>query len=81
VKYSISTPSALGGSPAPRPCLRLGTWLRCRQCHHGYCAAGAPQPCPACTGGRLLPMTHRDLCTEVALSGMLARPVAQEGRL
>jgi hypothetical protein len=54
---------------------RLITWLRCEWCHRGYVASGAPDPqaCPACTGGRLLPVGLWDLAHEAAPVGMLWR--------
>ena len=57
----------------------LVTWLRCPQCHCGYFLAGAPspQPCPACSGGRLQPVALWDLRTEAAPPGLL---VAREVR-
>lgn len=67
----IAHPAPSIHNPA-RPA-RLVTWLRCRACHRGYFAAGAPapQPCPACTGGRLQPVALWDLRTEAAPPGML----------
>jgi rubrerythrin len=53
----------------------LVTWLRCRACHAGYFAAGAPGPqaCPACAGGRQQLVGLWDLRTEAAPAGMLRR--------
>jgi hypothetical protein len=58
------------------------TCLRCHTCHAGYFTAGAPgpQPCTACTGGRLQPVALWDLRADPVPSGMLARPVAQGER-
>jgi len=54
-------------------CPRLVSWLRCRACHRGYFSASAPvpQPCPACVGGRLHPITLWNLRTDAAPPGML----------
>ena len=63
-------------SPAACPeTSRLVMWLRCRVCHRGYFASGAPgpQPCPACAGGRLQPVGLWDLRNEAAPPGMLRR--------
>ena len=51
---------------------RLVVWLRCRACQRGYFAAGAPgpQPCPACSGGRLQPVALWDLRTDAMPPGM-----------
>ena len=56
-------------------CVRSPERLRCHTCHRGYFAAGAPspQPCQACTGGRLLPVGLWDLAHEAAPPGMLSR--------
>ena len=70
---SVAQTPTTTNSPSRPP--RLVTWLRCRVCQRGYFAAGAPspQPCPACTGGRLQPVALWDLCTEAAPPGMLRR--------
>lgn len=49
------------------------TWLRCPACKHGYFTDGAtsPQPCPACAGGRLVPVGLWNLAHEAAPAGML----------
>jgi hypothetical protein len=67
--YTTSDPPGI----PPRPCHRLVTWLRCRQCHRDYFVAGAPgsEPCPAYTGGRLLPTSVWDLRTDAAPPGMM----------
>ena len=64
--------------PANNPvqtCPRIVTWLRCRECQHGYFTAGAPapQPCPVCVGGRLVPTSIWDQAHEAAPAGMLRR--------
>jgi hypothetical protein len=61
----------LARSPSP-----LVTWFRCFRCHAGYFAAGAPSPqvCPACTGGRLLPLTLWDLRNQAVPPGMIRVP-------
>jgi hypothetical protein len=58
-----------------RHCPRLVTWLRCRSCQRGFFAASAPGPqsCPACAGGRLLPIALWDLAHEADQAGMLWR--------
>jgi hypothetical protein len=57
------------------PSTRLVVWLRCRLCQRGYFATDAPDPraCPACTGGRLLPVGIWDLVHAAAPTGMLRR--------
>lgn len=69
VMIAHTAPSA--HSPA-RPA-RLVTWLRCRTCHAGYFAAGAPGPqtCPACEGGCLRPVEAWDLRWDPAPAAML----------
>lgn len=54
-----------------RPALFI-VWLRCQQCFCGFFAAAAPgpQPCPACSGGRLQPIALWDL-REAAPPGMV----------
>lgn len=54
-------------------CPQSVTWLRCRACQRGYFAVGAPgpQPCPACTGGRLQPVALWDLRMDPAPPRML----------
>src|SRR5262245_54092492 len=51
------------------------TWFRCPQCCQGFFAASAPGPqaCPACVGGRLVPVVPWDLAREALPSGMLHR--------
>jgi hypothetical protein len=53
-------------------CPHVVTWLRCRACHHGYFASGAPtpQPCPVCAGV-LQPVALWDSAHEAAPPGML----------
>lgn len=79
VSLSHYTTAAPPGIPQSR-CPRLVSWLRCCACQRGYFAASAPapQPCPACTGGRLQPVALWDLRTDLAPPGMIRLPVVQE---
>lgn len=84
-KAPYDTPPLCPGSPAdhqtppPEHVFPLVVWLRCLTCQRGYFAAGAPgpEPCPACSGGRLQPVALWDLRTNPAPPGMLrVAPVA-----
>jgi len=74
-RHPAPAPRSLGaGGRLPQPlCTRLVVWLRCRQCHAGYFATGAPgpRPCPACAGGRLHTVAVWDLGSQAAPPGML----------
>src|SRR6476659_10044093 len=58
----------------------LIVWLRCQHCHHGYFTDGtaAPRPCPACVGGRLVPVARWDAWEGGTMKRHSSRPTTPD---